>query len=81
MAFGFNTKYETATRTMGARTLPRTYAPLVKTGGGGTDGSGTGGSSGGGNEPLGCPKCVSWVWIPLGCVGVLTTLSWILARK
>jgi hypothetical protein len=89
MAFGFNQKFSTETTnptgTLGVTyTRPRVNAPLVKAGGGGNNGSGleqSGGSGGSGGTPLGCPKCVGWYWIPLGAVGVMTTLSWLLARR
>jgi len=85
MKFGFNQKYDTTTQTpLGAAYRDnRLSAPLVKTGGGGgaTGGDQSGGGGGGGNPPLGCPKCVGWYWIPLGAVGVMSTLAWLLARR
>ena len=88
MAFGFNQQFTTTdapAATLGATyTRPRINAPLVKAGGNGNGGLGqdqSGGGGGSGGTPLGCPKCVGWWWVPLGCVGVATTLAWILARK
>jgi hypothetical protein len=84
MKFGFNQKFTTDTpTTLGAAyNRDRLSAPLVKTSDGGTGGGNqSGGGGGGGGTPLGCPKCVGWYWIPLGAVGVMTTLAWMLARK
>ena len=81
MPFGFQQKYETATKTMGA-SLPRPFAPLVKAGAGDDGGTGDGTSGGGGgNLPNGCPKSVGWWWIPLGAIGVMQAAAWLLARK
>ena len=55
--------------------------PLVKSGGGGSGSDIVSSSGGGGGEPLGCPRCVGWYWIPLGCAGLMQFAAWILARK
>jgi hypothetical protein len=80
MRFGEKYATTTQTRTMGA-SLPRTYAPLVKTGGDGGGNDQSGANGGGGNLPAGCPRCAPWWFIPLGALGVMQALAWILARR
>jgi len=62
--------------------VPRSRALVKSGGGGGGLGQGEGGGGGGGgNEPIGCPRCLAWWWVPLGALAVAETLAFLLARK